>query len=168
MSAEREVRFELNGTPVAVRAGGHETLLEVLRQRFGQHGVRESCGQGLCGTCTVVVDDQAVSSCLMLAAMADATRVVTAEGLSEAGQTHPIVQAFVDEFAFQCGFCTPGMVVMASRLLADNPDPTVEEIRAYLGGNLCRCGCYPEIIRAVRSAAAVTRRSLRDVEDGDR
>lgn len=155
MSGERQLRFELNGAPVAARAASHETLLEVLRTRFGQHGVRESCGQGVCGTCTVSVDGRAVSSCLMLAAMADGTRVRTAEGLSAAPELHPIVQAFVEEFAFQCGFCTPGMVMMAGSLLAENPDPSVDEIRAYLSGNLCRCGCYPEIIRAVRAAAVM-------------
>lgn len=159
MSHERPLGFELNGAGVACRAENHETLLEVLRSRFAQYGVRESCGLGVCGSCTVVVDGDAVSACLMPAFMADGTSVVTSEGLSEGDELHPVAQAFIDEFAFQCGFCTPGMVVMASRLLREDPDPSDDSIRAYLGGNLCRCGCYPEIIRAVRRAAATLRSS---------
>jgi aerobic carbon-monoxide dehydrogenase small subunit len=155
---DRELRFTLNGEPVVAATANDETLLEVLRERFGQGGVRESCGVGVCGTCTVSVDGRAVSSCLSLAFQADGATVVTAEGLSpSANELHPVAQAFIDEFAFQCGFCTPGAIVMASHLLEEDPDPSVEAIRAYLGGNLCRCGCYPEIIAAVQRAAAAVR-----------
>lgn len=154
----RPLRFSLNGDQVATSVATDETLLEVLRSRFGQDGVRDSCGQGVCGTCTVSLDGAAVSSCLTFAFQADGASIVTAEGLSPSPrELHPLAQAFIDEFAFQCGFCTPGAIVMASHLLDEDPDPSVETIRAYLGGNLCRCGCYPEIIRAVQRAAAVLR-----------
>ena len=156
--ASRTFTCALNGAEVVAQTDDHETLLEVLRDRFGITSVRESCGQGLCGSCTVVVDDRAVSSCLTLAALADGSTVMTAEGLPGVqGQLHPVAQAFIDAFAFQCGFCTPGMVMMASELLRENPDPSEEEIRRYLAGNLCRCGAYPEIIEAVKEAAEVIR-----------
>jgi len=145
-----EIRFTLNGEPVSAAIETHWTLVELLQQRFDLFGARESCGQGLCGCCTVLVDDKAVSGCLYLAAFVDGTRVETVEQ----GETlDPVQQAFVEAGAFQCGFCTPGFILMARQLLAAHPDPSEDEIRHYLSGNLCRCAAYPEIMRAVKRAA---------------
>ncbi len=118
-----------------------------------QIGARESCGQGLCGCCSVVVDGTAVSGCLTLALLVDGTEVSTVEGLDAGGELSPVQEAFIEEFAFQCGFCTPGFIMMTHQLLDSNPDPDEGEIRDYLAGNLCRCAAYPEIIKAVKSAA---------------
>jgi carbon-monoxide dehydrogenase small subunit len=146
----RTIRFTLNGERVEVQVAPHETLVEVLRDDFGLYGARESCGQGLCGCCTVVVDDTAVSGCLYLATLADGARVQTIE---EGKELDAVQQAFIERSAFQCGFCTPGFVLMTRQLLAEHPDPSEEEIRHYLSGNLCRCATYPEIIEAVQLAA---------------
>ncbi len=153
MSGIRRIRFTLNGRAVAAEIATHETLVELLRGRFGLFGARESCGQGLCGCCTVVVDGRAVSGCLFLAAKADGARVETIEGLAAGERLDPVQEAFLECGAFQCGFCTPGFVLMTKQLLDEIPDPSEDEIRHYLSGNLCRCGAYPEIIEAVRVAA---------------
>lgn len=153
MSATRHIRFTLNGRPAAAEIGTHETLVDVLRDRFALFGARESCGQGLCGCCTVVVDGRAVSGCLFLAAAADGARVDTIEGLAPGERLDPVQEAFIECGAFQCGFCTPGFVLMTKQLLDENPDPSEDEIKHYLSGNLCRCGAYPEIIEAVRVAS---------------
>lgn len=148
------IRLLLNGEPVTADVMPHETLIEALQHRFELRGARESCGQGLCGCCTVLVDSQPVSSCLFLAVLADGTRVDTVEGLAKGGRLDPVQQAFVDAGAFQCGFCTPGFVLMVKQLLAENSDPSDDDIRHYLTGNLCRCSAYPEIVEAVKLAAA--------------
>jgi carbon-monoxide dehydrogenase small subunit len=153
----RTIRFTLNGEKVAAEIAPHLTLVEVLRERFDLFGARESCAQGLCGCCTVLVDRRAVSGCLFLASFAEGTEVVTIEHLAEAGRLHPIQTAFIECGAFQCGFCTPGFVLMASELLSEHPDPDEEEIKHYLSGNLCRCAAYPEIIAAVKLAARYIR-----------
>jgi aerobic carbon-monoxide dehydrogenase small subunit len=145
------IQFRLNGESVARPIEAYNTLLEVVRG-CGLHGARESCGQGLCGCCTVLVDGQAVTGCIYPAIHADGRDVTTVEHLETGGQLDPVQQAFIDAGAFQCGFCTPGFVLMARQLLAHNPDPSDHEIRHYLAGNLCRCGAYPEIIRAVQLA----------------
>jgi carbon-monoxide dehydrogenase small subunit len=151
----RAVQFTLNGERVEAQVAPHETLVEVLRDEFGLYGARESCGQGLCGCCTLLVNGTAVSGCLYLATLADGARVETVE----AGATLDAVQeAFIERAAFQCGFCTPGFVLMTRQLLAENPDPTEDEIRHYLSGNLCRCAAYPEIIEAVKLAARKLRK----------
>jgi len=149
----RRIRFMLNGRPVSTRAESHLDLVDLLR-RFNLFGARESCGQGLCGCCTVLVDGVAVSGCLMLAQLVDGKSVITVESLDEGGTLSHVQQAFVDEGAFQCGFCTPGFVMMTHALLRENPNPDESEIRDFLAGNLCRCAAYPEIIRAVRTAAS--------------
>jgi len=146
----RAVRFTLNGERVEAQVAPHETLVEVLRDAFGLYGARESCGQGLCGCCTIVVDGTAVSGCLYLATLADGAHVQTVE---EGSELDAVQEAFIERAAFQCGFCTPGFVLMTRQLLADHPDPSEEEIRHYLSGNLCRCATYPEIIEAVQLAA---------------
>jgi len=149
----RKIRFTLNGTAVDVTVATHESLVEVLRDRFDLFGVRESCGQGLCGCCTVLLDVKAVSSCLYLAVFADGADLLTVEGLARDGQLDPVQQAFIAAGAFQCGFCTPGFILMTKQLLDANPSPDDAEIRHHLSGNLCRCGAYPQIIAAVKLAA---------------
>ena len=148
-----EISLDVNGAELHAGVAADETLLEVLRRAGRLYGCRESCGQGLCGTCSVVLDGRAVSSCLMLARLVDGSTVETVEGLGSPGNLSDVQEAFVAEAGFQCGFCTPGMVVMATELLKENPDPTEEEIRHYLAGNICRCGAYPEIVRAIRAVA---------------
>ena len=151
---ERTVAFRLNGAPRELRVQTDATLLEVLRDDCGLASVRETCGIGICGACTVLVDGEPISSCLLLAPLADGCAVETVEGLSgEAGALHPIQEAFVERMGFQCSYCTPGMVLSAKAMLAENPDPTEGEIAEYLSGNLCRCGSYPQIIASVTLAA---------------
>ena len=149
----RTIQFTLNGTAVAAAVEPHVALVDLLRDEFALYGVRESCGQGLCGCCTVLVDGRAVSSCLMLAAFVDGAEVVTVEHLAADGRLDPVQEAYIEAGAFQCGFCTPGFVLMTRQLLDAHPDPSDDDIRHYLSGNLCRCGTYPQIIEAVRLAA---------------
>jgi carbon-monoxide dehydrogenase small subunit len=149
---DRQIRFTLNGRAVKAIVSPEDNLVDLLR-RLDHFGARESCGQGLCGCCTVVVDGVAVSGCLTLALLVDGAKVATIEGLDASGTLSPVQQAFIEEGAFQCGFCTPGFILMTHQLLATNPDPDEGEIRDYLAGNLCRCAAYPEIIKAVKSAA---------------
>jgi carbon-monoxide dehydrogenase small subunit len=152
----RPIQFRLNGEAVEAQVAPHETLVEVLREEFGLFGARESCGQGLCGCCTVLLDGTAVSACLYLATLAAGAHIQTVEG----GQELDAVQeAFIERGAFQCGFCTPGFVLMTRQLLDEHPDPSEDEIRHYLSGNLCRCAAYPEIIEAVKLAAKKRRQS---------
>ena len=152
----REVRFRLNGEAVSAQVAPHETLVEVLRDGFGLYGARESCGQGLCGCCTVLVNGAAVSGCLYLATLAEEAEVKTIEGNAE---LDAVQQAFIERSAFQCGFCTPGFVLMTRQLLDEHPDPSEDEIKHYLSGNLCRCAAYPEIIEAVKLAATKRRKA---------
>ncbi|MYZ49194.1 (2Fe-2S)-binding protein [Propylenella binzhouense] len=154
MSSPRTIRFTLNGEPVSATIMPHETLVDVLQHRFDLRGARESCGQGLCGCCTVHVDGKPVSGCLFLAVFADGARVDTVEGLARGDALDPVQEAFIEAGAFQCGFCTPGFVMMVKQLLKEHPEPTDEEVRHYLTGNLCRCSAYPEILDAVKLASA--------------
>jgi carbon-monoxide dehydrogenase small subunit len=151
-AAERTIRFRLNGEAVSVQIGNHHTLVELL-QRLGLGGARESCAQGLCGCCTVLVNGMAVSACLYLAAFADGAEVATVEQAHGEDGLDAVQKAFAECGAFQCGFCTPGFVLMSRQLLDANPDPSEDDIRRYLSGNLCRCAAYPEIVRAVKLAA---------------
>jgi len=151
------IRFVLNGEAVSASVQPHETILETLRNRFELYGARESCGQGLCGCCTVKVDGRTVSGCLYLAVLADGAEVSTIEQLDADGALDPVQQAFIDCGAFQCGFCTPGFILMSKELLERNPDPSAAQIRHHLCGNLCRCAAYPEIIEAVQLAAVLRR-----------
>ena len=152
-NTSRLVNFTLNGRPVSAQVDTHHTLVEMLRTQLDLFGARESCAQGLCGCCTVLVDGQAVSGCLYFAALVDGARIETIEHLGTRDRLDPVQEAFVECGAFQCGFCTPGFILMTKQLLDENPNPTEDEIRHYLSGNLCRCGAYPEIIAAVKSAA---------------
>ena len=154
--SRRTIQFTLNGRPVTAEIAVYETVVEVLQREFALFGARESCAQGLCGCCTVIVDGTAVSGCLYLAAFVDGSDVLTVEGLAQNGVLHPVQQAFVSKGGFQCGFCTPGVVLMTKELLERHPQPTDDQIRHYLSGNLCRCASYPEIIEAVKLAAEAT------------
>lgn len=149
----RTIRFTLNGQAVTAEVATHDTLVELLQTQFSLFGARESCGQGLCGCCTVLVNGRAVSGCLYLAAFADGAEITTVEQLGDGETLSAVQEAFIEAGAFQCGFCTPGFVMMATQLLAEHPDPDEEQIRHYLSGNLCRCGTYPEIVDAVKLAA---------------
>src|SRR5438128_9954745 len=138
----RTIRFRLNGEAVEAQVAPHETLVEILQDAFGLFGARESCGQGLCGCCTVLVNGRAVSGCLSLALFIDGAEVTTVESLDTRDQLSPVQEAFIEASAFQCGYCTPGFIMMVTQLLDDNPDPTDEQIKHYLTGNLCRCAAY--------------------------
>jgi len=154
MSAvQRTIRFTLNGEAVTAEVAPHWNLVELLQNRFALFGARESCGQGLCGCCTVVVNGAAVSGCLYLAAFADGADVRTVEQPTAGAGLDAVQEAFIEAGAFQCGFCTPGFVLMTRQLLDEIPNPTDDDIRHYLSGNLCRCAAYPEIIHAVKLAA---------------
>ena len=152
-STKRALSFKLNGEPVTAEVPTHWNLVELLQNRFDLFGARESCGQGLCGCCTVVVDGRAVSGCLYLAALVDGAEVVTIEQSVDEHGLDRVQEAFVETGAFQCGFCTPGFVLMARQLLEEHSNPTSDDIRHYLSGNLCRCAAYPEIVEAVKLAA---------------
>jgi aerobic-type carbon monoxide dehydrogenase small subunit (CoxS/CutS family) len=143
------VKLRVNGAAVDVDARNDEMLLAVLR-RAGFSSVRETCGIGVCGACTVLVDGAAISGCLMLARAAEGRAIETAEGLAD---DDAVVRAFADAHAFQCGFCTPAMVLTAKRLLEETPSPSENEIRVAMSGNLCRCGSYLKIVDAIRAAA---------------
>ena len=158
MTQPRQLSFTLNGRRVTATAGTHETILDVLQRDFGLFGARESCGQGLCGCCTLLVNGTAISGCLFLAPLADGSELVTVEGLARDGELHPIQKAFVEKSGFQCGFCTPGMILMTKELLGRHPRPSEDDIRHYLSGNLCRCAAYPDIIEAVKRAAELLSR----------
>jgi len=151
-----DVRFEVNGREHALRVEPRELLADVLRLRLGLTGLKVSCDIQVCGACTVLVDGLAVSACTYLAVDADGRSVATVEGLAADGRLTPIQQAFIDEAAFQCGFCTPGMVMAATALLAEKPAPTRAEVVAGLEGNLCRCTGYIPIVEAVLAAASST------------
>jgi carbon-monoxide dehydrogenase small subunit len=153
MSAARTINFTLNGRAVSAEVKPHHNLIEVLQGQFALTGARESCGQGLCGCCTVQVDGKPVSGCLYLAVFADGAEVVTVESLGSPQALDPVQQAFIEAGAFQCGYCTPGFILMTKTLLARQPQPSDDEIKDYLSGNLCRCAAYPEIVNAVKLAA---------------
>jgi aerobic-type carbon monoxide dehydrogenase small subunit (CoxS/CutS family) len=144
------IRLRLNGQHREIEVAPTETMQSVLRWRCGLSSVRSTCGIGVCGACTVLLDGAAVSSCLLLAPLADGRAVDTVEGLA---RDDPVVEAFVAQNAFQCSYCTPGLVIATRGLLALHPDPTDEQVRAHLAGNLCRCGSYYAILAAVRDAA---------------
>ncbi|MCC2099249.1 MAG: (2Fe-2S)-binding protein [Hyphomicrobiales bacterium] len=150
----KTIRFTLNGRPAVADIGMNQNITEVLQGSFGLGGSRESCGQGLCGCCTIILDGKAVTGCLTLAAFADGATITTVEGLADGETLSPEQEAFIETGAFQCGFCTPGFLLMTKQLLDENPEPGEDEIRHYLSGNLCRCGAYPEIIKAVQLAAS--------------
>jgi carbon-monoxide dehydrogenase small subunit len=149
------VSTTINGDTVEFLCQPDETLLEVLRDRLGLTGAKEGCGTGDCGACSIILDDRLVCSCLVLGAEAEDRRIETIEGMANGDRLHPLQQKFLEHAALQCGICTPGFLIAAKDLLAKNPDPTEEEIRFGLAGNLCRCTGYDKIVRAVQDAASV-------------
>jgi carbon-monoxide dehydrogenase small subunit len=146
--------FTLNGSPVDVIVTPTETLLDVLRERLSVTGPKRGCDDGDCGTCTVLLDGEPIRSCLTIALTVAGREVLTVEGLTANGDLHPLQKAFHEHGAFQCGFCTPGMLMSAKALLDHNPNPSRTEIREYMSGNLCRCGSYEEVIEAIQAVAA--------------
>ena len=155
---KHKIKAKVNGESVSFAVDSNERLIDMLRNRMGLTGTKEGCGKGDCGSCVVIVDGKTVNSCLMLAAQADGKEVVTIEGLGTPEKMHPLQKAFVEKGAVQCGFCIPGMIVTAKNLLDNNPNPTRQEIREAISGNLCRCTGYIKIIDAIQGAAAEMRR----------
>ena len=153
LRVERTVNFTLNGQPVTVKCPPAYTLLEVLREELHVTGPKEDCAKGECGACTVIKDGAPVCSCLVLISQVEGSEITTSEGLVKDGRLNSVQEAFLEQGAVQCGHCIPGMIVSASALLIRNPNPTVEEIRIGLSGNLCRCTGYSKIISAVQQAA---------------
>jgi len=152
-----KIRFKLNGREIEAEVEPNTLLLNLLRERLHLTGAKYGCGIGECGACTVLLDGEPILSCLTLAVEVDGREITTIEGLAENGELHPLQRAFLEEGAVQCGFCTPGMILTAKALLDENPNPSEDEIREYLKGNLCRCTGYVNIIRAVKRAAGEMR-----------
>ncbi|MBW2031329.1 MAG: (2Fe-2S)-binding protein [Deltaproteobacteria bacterium] len=150
----KEISFTLNGKPHKITVRPWRTLLEVIREDLQLTGTKEGCGQGECGSCTVIMGGKTVNSCLIPAAEADGQEVLTIEGLDKDGTLHPIQQAFIENAGMQCGFCTPGMIMSAKFLLERKPDPSEEEIREGIAGNFCRCTGYTKVIESISAAAA--------------
>ncbi len=149
--------LRINGETHHVDAASDRTLADVLRNDLGLIGVRVSCGEGECGSCTILVDGKPSTSCMMLVNQGEEKDILTIEGLAKGDDLHPIQQAFVEEQGFQCAFCTPGFILSAKAFLAENPNPTAEETAVGMSGNICRCGAYPYIVRAVMRAAEMLR-----------
>jgi len=151
---ELRFAFRLNGVRREVRVPAHQTLLQLLRDGLGAVEVKEGCGEGVCGTCTVLLDGEPVSSCLVLAARIEGREVITVRNLSRDGVLHPLQEAFIAHGAAQCGFCTPGMILTAYAFLQEHPRATRDEIRRAIAGNLCRCTGYTKIVDAIEAAVA--------------
>jgi len=155
---ERPISFTLNGRATRITVDNERMLLWVLRSDLGLTGAKFGCGEGLCGACTVIVDNQAVRSCSTPVKDVAGKQVLTIEGLARDGSLHPIQEAFVKHNAFQCGFCTPGMILSAYALLAEKAQPPREEIVSHMDDNLCRCGSHPRVLEAIEEAAAAMKR----------
>ncbi|MCK9216451.1 MAG: (2Fe-2S)-binding protein [Firmicutes bacterium] len=156
---KKSISLTINGTKVDAEVDQNITLLSFIRDEMGLMGTKEGCGTGDCGACTVIIDGLAVKSCIYLAVEADGKEITTIEGLSIDGELHPIQQAFVEEGAVQCGFCIPGTILSAKALLDENEDPTEEEIKKGIAGNLCRCTGYVRIIKAIKKSAKVLQKA---------
>lgn len=158
MSNKIDITLNVNGRPEALQLESRVTLLDALREQLGLNGTKKGCDQGQCGACTVHVDGERVLACLTLAAQVEGREVTTIEGLSKPGQeAHPVQAAFLEQDAFQCGYCTPGQIMSAVSCIREGHAGSDEEIREYMSGNLCRCGAYPHIVAAVRQAAETVR-----------
>jgi aerobic-type carbon monoxide dehydrogenase small subunit (CoxS/CutS family) len=151
MADNNNLTLSVNGREYAVGGSPSRTLLEVLHDDLALGSVREGCGIGMCGTCTVLLNGRAISSCLMLAGQAEGREIVTVEGLSAGEELHPVQRAYADHAGFQCAYCTPGFILSTIALLEEHPNPDDDTIRRYLAGNLCRCGSYPNILAAVKA-----------------
>ena len=158
MADVKKLRLKLNGRWCEVEARPDRILLDLLREDLGFTGTKKGCEQGECGACTVIMNGKAVLSCLIPAFKADGAEILTVEGMAQGDQLHPLQQAFWEEGAVQCGYCTPGMLLSAKALLDEVPEPDVDEVKRAISGNLCRCTGYTKIIRAIRSAADKTRK----------
>jgi len=152
------IKLRVNGKDYELFIEPWKLLLEVLRDELNLVGVKEGCCSGYCGSCTVLIDGKAVKSCSVLARQAAGKEIITIEGLATDGQLHPVQQSFIDHFAVQCGFCIPGMILTAKALLDENPNPTEEEVKMGLVGNLCRCTGYVKIVEAILAVAETTRK----------
>ncbi|MFH8498904.1 (2Fe-2S)-binding protein [Streptomyces coeruleorubidus] len=150
---ESRVSLTVNGTRQTVTVDNRTSLLDLLREHFGLTGSKKGCNAGACGACTVLVDGQRVNSCLTLAIRLEGAEVTTVEGLAEGGKLHPLQQAFIDEDAFQCGYCTPGQIMSGVGCIKEGHTGSPEEIREWMSGNICRCGCYVKIVRAVEQTS---------------
>lgn len=150
---KHEIALNVNGRDHHVAVEARESLLDVLRERLGLTGTKNACNTGECGACTVMLEGKPVNSCLVLAVDARGKKVVTIEGLASGGQRHPLQEAFIDNFAVDCGFCTAGMILMAKALLDANPHPTEEQIRRAISGNICRCTGYTAIVQAIQAVS---------------
>ena len=150
------ITFTVNGQQSTLTIDDERSLLDVLREDLQLTGTKYACGEGQCGACTVLIDGKPVRSCVTPATAAAGKRVLTIEGLARGDTLHPVQQAFLSEWAFQCGFCTPGMIMATVALLSETPSPTDEQVRAALDGNLCRCCDYPKMLSAVRRAAQLS------------
>ena len=153
MAEQMRVSARINGAPVEFLCAPHQSLLECLRDVLELTGTKEGCNDGNCGACSVLLDGRLVNACLVLGVEIEGKDVTTVEGLADWHGLHPIQQAFIDQDGLQCGYCTPGFLIASKALLDRTPDPTEEQIRAWLAGNLCRCTGYDKIVRAVRQAA---------------
>jgi len=158
---KRIINFKLNGEDVEVLTPDNITMCDFLRKNMHLTGTKRGCEEGECGACTILLDGAAIDSCLMLAVEADGHEVVTIEGVMKDGVLHPVQKEFIDKWALQCGFCTPGMIMSALSLLHENPHPTEQEIRDGIAGNLCRCTGYTKIVEAIDSAAKIMEREAR-------
>ena len=150
---EKQITLTVNGKYHELSVKPWRTILEVIREDLGLTGPKEGCGMGECGACTVIVDGKTVNACLMLAAEANGKEISTIEGLASDGKLHPIQEAFMEGGALQCGFCTPGMIISAKALLDENSQPSEDEIRRNIAGNLCRCTGYAHIVKAIKAAS---------------
>jgi carbon-monoxide dehydrogenase small subunit len=159
VAVKKNISLNVNGKFHALEINSKDLLLDVIRENLGLTGVKEGCGTGECGACTVLVDGQAVNSCLCLAVAMEGKEIVTVEGLGDPSHLHPLQRAFIENGAVHCGFCTPGLLLMAEARLAENPNPTEREIREGIAGNICRCTGYLKIVEAIEQAAAVLRES---------
>jgi len=157
---EKEITFILNGRKISKSVKTHWTLSYLLREIMGLTGTKEGCSEGECGSCTVLVDGKPVNSCLFLSVNADAKMITTIEGVADGNKLYPLQQSFIEKGAIQCGFCTPGMVMSAKALLKRNPNPTTEDIRTAMVGNLCRCTGYVKIIEAIEDVVNRSRKLL--------
>ena len=149
---EADIAFTVNGAPAKVRAAPRRTLLDTLRETLALTGTKKVCDEGTCGACTVLVDGRPVYSCMTLAITCEGKSIETIEGIAKDGELHPVQRAFIDADAFQCGFCTPGQIMSIVALLRENNAPTEDDVRRAVAGNLCRCGAYPNIVKAGVSA----------------
>ena len=154
MPTKRQISVKINGRDYQAEVEPRTTLVDLIRGQARLTGTHVGCEHGVCGACTVLVNGRAIRSCIMLAVQADGSEITTVEDLAEGSKLHPIQQAFMEEHGLQCGFCTPGFLISVSELLARSPDPSEEEIRDTLGGNICRCTGYQGIVAAVKDAAS--------------